>query len=256
MQQSGPVFHSESPAGNDLIDGDSSSPIGTKLSAEEAVGSGQENKLRSHESKDKNSANPSMNNDSPLNCYRDGHLETSDSPQSPICDNDLVASDPTAKTETSEPGDHRFKQDRSSANSDSSEGTTTSSSEGEDMAVESDVDSEASSDEDFEFWFCDGPCYRGFRNFDEIHFCRTCYGTCFCKNCLAKLQSPQGFGLRTHCNGNHEFIRAYPPVEEAMDIVADLKMGRNTKVKRWLNEVRSLWPETFPPSRKCGWLDR
>ena len=75
-------------------------------------------------------------------------------------------------------------------------------------------------------WKCDALC--GNKN-EERHFCTICSDMCFCRPCLERLRG-QGFSRRFRaCSAKHRFVRVFPLVQEARDILEELHKGRDDR---------------------------
>ena len=94
------------------------------------------------------------------------------------------------------------------------------------------------------FWVCDGPCTTGQGNYRELHFCRTCYDTCFCEDCLKLVKAGQ-VPLRRKCTPDHNWLRISCPDLQLHAGKTEIE-GHNEGfeqlkarlLERWSNSVR------------------
>ena len=89
------------------------------------------------------------------------------------------------------------------------------------------------------FWICDGICSGGSSSYNELHFCRVCYDTCFCEVCILLVRD----GTMPHhsCAADHEHVKAFPLTEDAVKITDALIERRFEMQQVWLDKLKQEW---------------
>jgi tetratricopeptide (TPR) repeat protein len=93
-------------------------------------------------------------------------------------------------------------------------------------------------------WNCDAPfgCETPSWEYEEVWFCRMCYNTNFCGECVKKVKDGDAeWKARCHCSKDHDLIKCYPLSEEAEKMVESLTKGETGEFDAWLAKVKAEW---------------